>query len=187
MGRNDYRLWKRRGAANLVPDRVRLQGACALDIVLTTRGRRPWLDEPELARLVFERALDEAGTAAVCVLPDRVLWLLDAWPDLEERMGSFRIQAGEYAQIYGAPEGRVWQRSFQYRPLADFEVAVERAREIVRAPEEAGVRARHPTWPAGLSGLLDENGRPLWRASRVAGAPSLWTVEGRFLTDCDVW
>jgi hypothetical protein len=178
MGRNDYRLWKRRGAANLVPDRVRLQGACGLDIVLTTRRKRPWLDEPELARLVLERALDEPGTAAVSVLPDRVLWLLDGWPDLEGMMGSFRIQAGEFAETYGAPEGRVWQRSFWYRPLADFEATAERAREIVRAAEEAGLRARHPTWPAGLSGLLDENGRPLWRASRVAGAPSLWEVDG---------
>ena len=56
----------------MVPARVRLQGACAVDLVLTTRCRRPWLDRAGLARLVLEGALEEPGTAAVSVLPDRV-------------------------------------------------------------------------------------------------------------------
>ncbi|MEZ5332688.1 MAG: hypothetical protein R2991_11680 [Thermoanaerobaculia bacterium] len=161
MERNHYRLWKGGGPTDLVPPRLRLLGAHALDVVLTTRRKRPWLDEPELARLVLERALDEPGTAAIAVLPDRVLWMLDEWPDFEATMRSFRAQAGEYAEIYGAPEGRVWQRGFWYRPLAELEAVLARHREIVRAPHEGGLLERCARWPEGLSMSVDEEGRLL--------------------------
>lgn len=137
-----------------------LAGARALDLVLGTRRERPWLGDPELARLVIERAIEEPETLAVGVLPDRVLWLLDDWREVERILRMFRLQAGQYAEIYGAPVGRVWQRGFWYRPLGEEEV-LERARQIVRAAEEAGLRSCQADWPAGLSSLVDEEGRVL--------------------------
>lgn len=180
MERNGYRLWKREGPAALVRRRTELLRAWAVDVVLTTRRRRPWLDHPELARMVLERALDEPETLAISVLPDRVLWLLEDGWDLDRLMRSFRLQAGEYAEIHGAPVDRVWQRWFWYRPLAEPEAVAERAREIARAPEEAGLPARHSSWPDGLSDL-EGGGRVLQRAWQSAEVPGLWEVEGTLI------
>jgi hypothetical protein len=111
------------------------------------------------------------------VLPDRVLWLLDDASELEAMMRSFRRDASEYAEVRGAPAGRVWQRGFWYRPLGGVEAVAERAREIARAPEQAGLRARHASWPDGLSGLPEHQKTVSWHASRSAEGPFLWEVE----------
>jgi hypothetical protein len=150
MRSDGYSLWTRH---DRVTARIRLRRAHAVDLILETRGERPLLAPAQLALHVLERAIDEPGTAAVAVLPHRVCWLLDEWSELEGTMTSFRAQAGEYAEIFGAPEGRVWQRGFWYRPLADGVAAARRAGEIVRLPVETGVLDRYPGWPVALSSL----------------------------------
>jgi hypothetical protein len=97
----------------------------------------------------LDRALDEDEALAVRVLPDRVWWMVNSWPGAAW-LRSFLIQTAEYAEIYGAPIGRVWQRGFWYRPIASEAEAIARGEAVARMPWDQGLVARFGRWPAGV-------------------------------------
>jgi hypothetical protein len=173
-GGGDYRLWKH---GDRLPSKVRLRGAAAVDVVLMTRRKRAWLEDPELARWVFEWAESEPGSVAVAVLPDRVCWLLDDASQLDRTMAGFRGGVRERLERDGIGEGRLWQRGFWYRPLADATAREARAYEIFFLPKEHGLLERHPDWPQGMT-------------LRTEGEGMTWETSVRWVGEkmaCDTW
>ena len=108
---------------------------------------------------LFERTLSDEGVLASVVLENCVHLIYNCDVDLLRVLRSLRIQAGEYAEIYGAPEDRVWRKGVRYKLLATREDLVDSAGSLMREPIEAWIVGVGESYLPKCSAFHDENGQ----------------------------
>ncbi len=132
-----------------------------VEVDLQALGCRPLFADLELRSTMFERALFDHGMKGCCVLPEGMRLVYDRSVELRPVLRSLKVQTEEYAEIYGAPERRVWRPGFGIRPLATPGDLVSSAAELLRLAVERGLAERIEHYPFAISGFHDELGQRL--------------------------
>lgn len=156
MDRLDYLPWR-----GVWTEEFQFGDSAAVEVLLETLDGEPLFEDSALRECAFERPLFDRGMRGCCLLPDCLRLLYDRTVDLLPVLRSLKIQTGEYAEIYGAPEGRVWQEGFRFRPIATHEDLVASAAALLQAPIERGLAERVGGYESTISAFHDEQGRLL--------------------------
>jgi hypothetical protein len=145
----------------LIPRRrhdVDLGEVAAVEVRLEALGGARLFEDPALRGHVFERALFDKGMKACCVLPEGMRLVYAGTVELRPVLRSLKVQTEEYAEIYGAPERRVWRHGFGLHPLSTHRDMVAAAAALLRLPVEQGLAATIGDYPFTISGFHDRHG-----------------------------
>ncbi len=132
-----------------------------MEVELQALGGRPLFADLALRETVFERALFDRGMKGCCVLPESMRLVYDRSVELMPVLRSLKAQTAEYAEIYGAPERRVWRPGFGLRPLPTPGGLVACAAALLQLAVERGLAERIEHYPFAISGFHDELGQAL--------------------------
>jgi hypothetical protein len=117
-------------------------------VTLGTRRRRPLLTG-ELAAAVFDLCRFHPRTAAVCVLPERLDWLLSTDELVAREVAQLCATTTRRAQALGHREP-LWAPRCRLRRLTTIADWLAAARGTITAPVERGLVRRIEDWPYQL-------------------------------------
>jgi hypothetical protein len=135
--------------------------ATGVEVFLQARGGEPFFADLALRETMFERTLFDDGMKGCCVLPEGMRLVYDRTVELWPVLRSLKVQTEEYAEMYGAPQGRVWRRGFGLRRLDEPRDLVERAAVLLSLAVERGLVEKIEHYPFAISGFHDRQGRIL--------------------------
>lgn len=115
-------------------------------LFVTHRRRRLFVPGEALTERTFDLVRRHEGTAAACLLPDRLHWLLADDQALSQEISCFKVLSTRAAWEAGA-RGEIWRRSFIAAPLPGNADIVDAARAIVGSPVRYGLVERIEDWP----------------------------------------
>lgn len=156
MNRPNYMKW-----CGCWSEEFQYEDAAAVEVLLETEDGAPLFEDSALRECAFERPLFDRGLRGCCLLPDRLRLLYDRTVDLLPVLRSLKIQTEEYAELYGAPEGCVWQAGFRFRLIATHEDLVATASALLQVPIERGLAECVGGYKSTLSAFHDDEGRLL--------------------------
>jgi len=156
MNETDFRTW-----GGSWTRKFQFGDAVAVEVLLETKNGAPLFADDALRECAFERLLFDRGMRGCCLLPECLRLLYDRTVDLLPVLRSLRIQTAEYAEIYGAPVGSVWQRGFRFRRIASDEDLVAAAAALLQAPVGRGLAECVEGYESAFSAFHDEQGRSL--------------------------